>query len=77
MAKTFRELDDWECFIYRVENGFDEHGNKVRILNKIKVNKEIDLGSIKEPKNKDIVRIEWTKKQSNIFDTFRQVFSGK
>lgn len=77
MAKTFKELDDWECFIYRVETGVDEFGNKVRILNKIKVNDEIDLGTIKNPKNKDIVRVEWAKKQPHVFDIFRQIFSGK
>ena len=77
--RTYGETGDWECFIYKVTDGTDEHGRRCKILNKMKTDQEIDLGTINNPLNKDIIRVEWAKKinTQTVFDIFRGMFGGR
>lgn len=56
-----------------IEEGIDDYGRKYRRTQWQKCNHEIDLGSLKNPKNQNIVGFDWKEKSqiNKMFDMFK------
>ena len=68
--------DKLECFVARRKIIVDKFGRKRTFLIWRKELEPIELGSIKNPLNKDIVSIKWDKKRGDIGDAFRKLFGA-
>ena len=74
--RRFEFVDNMEMFVARRKVLVDEFGNRKIFLVWTKQKEPLEIGSIKEPKNQDVVSVKWDTRRGDFGEAIRKIFDG-